>query len=113
MFPAFFRTSSEVSYQAVCWCRRVRGCWQELTYRYMAGEGGTLSCAPSADTVAGNGGPLSWTPSADAVAGNGTPLNWRPCAHAVAGEESFEGRSSGTTICQSLDRAGTTRWHHR
>src|SRR5215475_15227668 len=65
MFPAFFRTSSEVSYQAVCWCRRVCGCWQELTYRHMAGE------------------------------------------------ESFEGRSSGTTICQSLDRAGTTRWHHR
>src|SRR5262245_29649133 len=63
----------------------------------MAGEGGTLNCAPSADTVAGNG----------------TPLNWRPSAHAVAGEESFEGRSSGTTICQSLDRAGTTRWHHR
>src|SRR5215510_13966778 len=97
MFPAFFRTSSEVSYQAVRWCRRVRGCWQELTYRHMAGEGG----------------PLSWTPSADAVAGNGTPLNWRPSAHAVAGEESFEGRSSGTTICQSLDRTGTTRWHHR
>src|SRR5215510_2822841 len=81
MFPAFFRISSEVSYQAVRWCRCVRGCWQELTYRYMAGEG--------------------------------TPLNWRPSAHAVAGEESFEGRSSGTTICQSLDRTGTTRWHHR
>src|SRR5215470_10367532 len=31
-----------------------------------AEEGGTLSCAPSADAVAGNGGPLNWPPSADA-----------------------------------------------
>src|SRR5215510_13323270 len=35
-----------------------------------AEEGGTLSCAPSADAVAGNGGPLSWPPSAVADAGN-------------------------------------------
>ena len=33
------------------------------------GEGGTLSCAPSADAVAGNGASLNWRPSADAVAG--------------------------------------------
>jgi crotonobetainyl-CoA:carnitine CoA-transferase CaiB-like acyl-CoA transferase len=33
------------------------------------GEGGTLSCAPSAVADAGNGAPLSWRPSADAVAG--------------------------------------------
>src|SRR5438067_13863990 len=38
-----------------------------------AGEGGTLSCAPSAVTDAGNGAPLNWRPSADAVAGNGRP----------------------------------------
>src|SRR5215510_12347995 len=106
MFPAFFRTSSEVSYQAVCWCRRVRGCWQELTYRYLAGEGAPLNWRPSADAVAGNGGTLNCAPSADTVAGNGTPLNWRPSAHAVAGEESFVSRRRGHTICQSLDRAG-------
>jgi len=35
-----------------------------------AEEGGTLSCAPSADAVAGNGGPLNWPPSAVADAGN-------------------------------------------
>ena len=34
------------------------------------GEGGTLNCAPSADTVAGNGAPLSWRSSAVADAGN-------------------------------------------
>src|SRR6516165_6961522 len=33
-------------------------------------EGGTLSCAPSADAVAGNGAALSCGPSAHAVAGN-------------------------------------------
>src|SRR5215471_11202558 len=38
-------------------------------------EGGTLSCAPSADAVAGNGPPLSWRPSADAVTGNAALLN--------------------------------------
>src|SRR5262245_25130688 len=36
----------------------------------VSGEGGALSCAPSADTVAGNGAPLNWRPSADAVTGN-------------------------------------------
>jgi hypothetical protein len=35
-------------------------------------EGGTLSCAPSADAVAGNGGTLSCAPSADTVAAEGT-----------------------------------------
>jgi hypothetical protein len=35
------------------------------------GNGGTLSCAPSAVADAGNGAPLNWRPSADAVAGNG------------------------------------------
>jgi 2-oxoglutarate ferredoxin oxidoreductase subunit delta len=39
-------------------------------YAAAGGEGGTLSCAPSADTVAGNGAPLSCAPSADAVAGD-------------------------------------------
>src|SRR5215813_6504179 len=34
----------------------------------LAGEGGTLNCAPSADAVAGNGAPLMRQPSADAVA---------------------------------------------
>jgi hypothetical protein len=48
------------------------------------GEGGTLNCAPSADTVAGNGAPLSWRPSAVADAGNGPPLMRRPSADAVA-----------------------------
>src|SRR6266581_6294875 len=37
----------------------------------LAGEGGTLNCAPSAVADAGNGAPLNWRPSADAVAGNG------------------------------------------
>jgi hypothetical protein len=36
----------------------------------LAGEGGTLNCAPSAVAVAGNRAPLSWRPSADTVAGN-------------------------------------------
>ena len=49
------------------------------------GEGGTLSCAPSADAVAGNGGPLNWPPSAHTVAGNGGTLNCAPSADAVAG----------------------------
>src|SRR5215831_13205512 len=40
-------------------------------------KGGTLNCAPSADTVAGNGRPLSWAPSADAVAGGGQGA-WLP-----------------------------------
>jgi DNA-binding winged helix-turn-helix (wHTH) protein/tetratricopeptide (TPR) repeat protein len=51
----------------------------------LAGEGGPLNCAPSADAVAGNGGPLNCAPSADAVAGNGGPLNCAPSADAVAG----------------------------
>jgi len=42
--------------------------WQTLAARHR-GEGGTLSCAPSAVADAGNGAPLSWRPSADAVAG--------------------------------------------
>src|ERR671930_1079213 len=33
--------------------------------RKALGEGGTLSCAPSAVADAGNGPPLSWRPSAD------------------------------------------------
>jgi hypothetical protein len=47
----------------------------------MAGEGGTLSCAPSAVADAGNGPPLSWRPSAVADAGNGwlrPSLTWCP-----------------------------------
>ena len=40
-----------------------------LVLSLLTGEGGTLSCAPSAVADAGNGRPLSWAPSADAVAG--------------------------------------------
>src|SRR5947209_6048018 len=79
MFPAFFHTSSEASYQAACWCRRVRGCRQGLTYRRMAGEGPPLMRRPSADAVAGNGAPLNWRPSADAVAGG----TWAHACRAV------------------------------
>src|SRR5574341_1377368 len=45
------------------------------------GNGGALSCAPSADAVAGNGRPLNWVSGGS---GTGRP---KPSAHAVAGKD--------------------------
>src|SRR5262245_48651407 len=76
-------------HHATYYCSRLQNLSGESSYRFMilpstlsplAGEGGTLNCAPSADAVAGNGWATFPSP-AGRVRAFTLPASWRSWAH--------------------------------
>src|SRR5262245_4198060 len=68
--------------------------------RVPAEEGGTLSCAPSADAVAGNGGPLNWPPFAAPSRGRGAAHAWRSADSRGSCGPSLHEHPWNTTLCK-------------